>query len=199
MMPVIRNRNWLPSVFNDFFGDEWLTARPRQQASPAVNIIENDRDYRIEVAAPGMCREDFQVKIENDNELVISLEKRTERSGKCCKHGRTGTDDASATPATPEPSAASATSAASAASAAQEPQERREKPAMPEGSEKPEKQGAYLRREFSYSAFRQSFILPDEVDKAAIEASMSDGVLTLVLPKKAETQRRPECRRIEIR
>ena len=24
MMPVMRNQNWLPSLFNDFFGDEWM-------------------------------------------------------------------------------------------------------------------------------------------------------------------------------
>ena len=50
----------------------------KQFASPAVNIIENEKDYEIEVAAPGMSKEDFKVRLENDNELVISLEKKNE-------------------------------------------------------------------------------------------------------------------------
>lgn len=158
-MPVRRNQYWLPSVFNDFFGDEWPAAR-KQQAAPAVNIIENERDYRIEVAAPGMTREDFCVKIENDNELVIALEKRTEH-----EEGA--------------------------------PDSRGEKHGKEEGAQK--KQGTYLRREFSYTSFRQSFILPDEVDRTKIEASMGHGVLTVELPKKEEVYRAPETRQIEIR
>lgn len=41
----------------------------------------------------------------------------------------------------------------------------------------------YLRREFSYSKFEQTLILPDDVDKEKIAASVNDGVLTVRLPK----------------
>ena len=43
---------------------------------PAVNIRENDDRYEIEVAAPGMKKGDFQIKLDN-NQLTISSEKKT--------------------------------------------------------------------------------------------------------------------------
>ena len=79
MLPARRNQYWLPSIFNDIFDDDFMGYTPAKQfASPAVNIIENEKDYEIEVAAPGMSKEDFKVRLENDNELVISLEKKNE-------------------------------------------------------------------------------------------------------------------------
>ena len=41
------------------------------------------------------------------------------------------------------------------------------------------KNGHYLRREFSYSKFEQTLLLPDDVDKEKIAANVSDGVLTI--------------------
>ena len=77
MVPARRNnQNWLPSIFNDFFDNEWL--EKRNTTSPAVNIIENEDEFRIEVAAPGMTKEDFHVDVNPDNELVISMEKKNE-------------------------------------------------------------------------------------------------------------------------
>ena len=40
--------------------------------------MENDTDYKIEVAAPGMTKEDFNVHLTENNELVISMEKKNE-------------------------------------------------------------------------------------------------------------------------
>ena len=53
MVPVRRNQNWLPSIFNDFLGNDWLAERHNTTA-PAVNIIEDENEYKVEVAAPGM-------------------------------------------------------------------------------------------------------------------------------------------------
>ena len=52
MMPARRSQNWLPGIFNDFFGNEWV--EKTNTASPAINIIESDNDYKVEEAAPGM-------------------------------------------------------------------------------------------------------------------------------------------------
>ena len=46
MMPVMRNQNWLPSLFNDFFGDEWMGMQHKHASVPAINIIENEKDFR---------------------------------------------------------------------------------------------------------------------------------------------------------
>ena len=56
----------------------------------------------------------------------------------------------------------------------------------------------YLRREFSYTKFQQSFVLPDDVDKAKISASVNDGVLTIDLPKQAIEEKANASRAIEI-
>ena len=81
MLPTNYNRrhsqDWLPSIFNDFFDDDFMRLTPTKQfAAPAINILENEKDYQIELAAPGMTKEDFKVRLENENELVISLEKK---------------------------------------------------------------------------------------------------------------------------
>ena len=77
MVPARRNQNWLPSIFNDFLGNDWLVER-RNATAPAVNILENDDEYKVEVAAPGMTKEDFKVHLNEDNELIISMEKKNE-------------------------------------------------------------------------------------------------------------------------
>ena len=53
-----------------------------------------------------------------------------------------------------------------------------------EGDKEGKKESRYLRREFSYSKFQQTLILPDDVDKDKIDAKVNDGVLTIELPKR---------------
>ena len=67
-----------------------------------------------------------------------------------------------------------------------------------EQNAQPRKQGTYLRREFSYSQFQQSFILPDNVDKEKIRARMENGVLTIDIPKRKEEEMAPASRQIDI-
>lgn len=75
-MPVRRSQNWLPGIFNDFFGNEWV--EKANSAKPSMNIIESDSEYKVEIATPGMTKDDFSVKIDADNQLVVSMEKREE-------------------------------------------------------------------------------------------------------------------------
>jgi len=76
MMPVRRTQNWLPDIFNDFFDNDLMVKT--NATAPAINVIENENDYKIEVAAPGMTKEDFNVHVDEDNNLVISMEKKNE-------------------------------------------------------------------------------------------------------------------------
>lgn len=55
----------------------------------------------------------------------------------------------------------------------------------------------YTRREFSYSAFKRAFTLPETVNVDAVNATYEDGVLRFVLPKKQEALPKPK-RLIEI-
>lgn len=85
MTLVRRTNNFIPSFpsfFNNFWNDE-LDWNNRNYSNtdttiPSVNVKEDDNKYEIEVAAPGMNKEDFNVKLEN-NVLTISSEKKNEK------------------------------------------------------------------------------------------------------------------------
>lgn len=85
---VKTNRTVLPSVVNDFFNtgrlfptvfdfDRNLLDFNGGLAIPGANIIESSKDYKIELAAPGLERKDFKVEVQ-DGVLSISAEKEEE-------------------------------------------------------------------------------------------------------------------------
>ena len=86
MLPVRRTTDsWLPEIFNDFFDNSWM-ARPTYTA-PAINVIENEKEYDVELAAPGLDKEDFKIHVDEQNNLCIEMEKKAEnKEGK--HHGR---------------------------------------------------------------------------------------------------------------
>ena len=143
MMPTKRmynnDQNWLPTFFNDFFDNDWMMKT--NATAPAINVVESDKDYKVEVAAPGMKKEDFNIHLGENNELVITMEQKNENK---------------------------------------------------------EEHKKYLRREFAYSKFQQSFVLPDNVEKEKISASVNDGILTIELPKQAPEEKAKVNRVIEI-
>ncbi|RGN49249.1 MULTISPECIES: Hsp20/alpha crystallin family protein [unclassified Bacteroides] len=142
MMPVRRTQNWLPSIFNDFFDNDWMVKA--NATAPAINVIESATDYKVEVAAPGMKKEDFNIHVNEDNDLVISMEKKEEKKDE-------------------------------------------------------NKEARYLRREFSYSKYQQTLILPDDVDKDKIDAKVENGVLTIELPKRKPEETVKTTKTIEIK
>ena len=144
MTPARTNQNWLPGIFNEILGDNWLAER-RSTTAPAVNIIDGENEYKVEVAAPGMTKEDFKVHINEDNELVISLEKKTENKEEDAK-----------------------------------------------------RKGTYLRREFSYTQFQQSLLLPDNIERENISAKVENGVMTIDIPKKKIEETAAAPRQIEV-
>lgn len=78
-----RSERYFPSLLDNFLSRDlfdWGTSNfsSTDTTLPAVNVIENDDSYEIEVAAPGMSKNDFQVTLEN-NLLTISSEKREDK------------------------------------------------------------------------------------------------------------------------
>ncbi len=65
----------------DFIGSDSVNNHP------SVNIIDTDKAYRIELAAPGRSKEDFNINVEKDR-LVISIEKREENISEGSKYTR---------------------------------------------------------------------------------------------------------------
>ena len=86
MLPVRRTTDsWLPDIFNDFFDNSWMD-RPTYTA-PAINVIENEKEYDVELAAPGLDKEDFKIHVDAENNLHIEMEKKSENK-EDQKHGR---------------------------------------------------------------------------------------------------------------
>ena len=85
MLPILKH--YRPNLVDQFFGndvfDNFLSVNlPAFKGTmPAINIIENNENYRIEVASPGMKKEDFRIDLENDL-LTISSEQRNEKEEK---------------------------------------------------------------------------------------------------------------------
>jgi HSP20 family protein len=145
MLPAkrINGQNWLPEFFNDFF--EGNAVNRLNGSAPAMNVFEDEQAYNLELAAPGMCKDDFDVHISKDGNLVIEMEK------KC------------------------------------------------EGKEGCKKEGKYIRKEFSYSKFHQTLILPENADKENLEASVKNGVLNIRIPKIQTAKIETEKRKIEVK
>lgn len=141
MLPVLNRNSWMPEVFNDFFDKDFML-RPNATA-PAINVKETEKEYTVELAAPGLKKDDFNVNIDNGGNLHIHMESKSQKQ---------------------------------------------------DG----DKKSHYLRREFSYSKYEQTLLLPDDVDKDRIEARVSDGVLTVSLPK-LERVAEPAMRQIEVK
>ncbi|HUM66833.1 MAG TPA: Hsp20/alpha crystallin family protein [Chitinophagaceae bacterium] len=142
MSLVKRNGKFLgnfPDLFNEFFNREFLNWGESNFSNtgttlPAVNIKERAEDFEVEMAAPGMKKEDFKVEL-NGNLVTISSESQQE-------------------------------------------------------DEKVDEK--FTRREFSYQSFQRSFALPkDVVDAENISARYENGVLRLLIPKKAEARQKP--------
>ena len=68
------NNNVFPSLINEFFNDDFGTNfLNRSHSVPSVNSLENNDSFEIDLAVPGMKKEDFTIEL-NDKVLVISSE-----------------------------------------------------------------------------------------------------------------------------
>jgi len=135
MSIVKRNNLVFPSLMNEIFKPDWFGGMENYRTNfPAVNIRENEKDYELELAVPGMKKDDFNVEVDS-NIMTISAEVNTE------------------------------------------------------GSISEEN---YTRKEFSFTAFKRSFTLPETINEDKIEASYVNGILKFTLPKKEEALPKPK-------
>jgi len=77
MLPVFKTRS-LPGLFDEFFNGNLLPNYIEEGAwksTPAVNIYETNEKFEIEIAAPGLEKEDFKIDLKNDYLLVYSEKK----------------------------------------------------------------------------------------------------------------------------
>lgn len=154
MNTLMRTNSGLPSLIENFFGRDMndFFGQSAMQNVPAINVVEHADGFRIEVAAPGLKKEDFKLNL-NHNNLTISAYK----------------------------------------------DERQEQPSN-QNEQNQHQQGGqerYTRREFSYTSFQRTFMLPNSADADRIKANYEDGVLKIEIPKREEARVKPP-RQIEI-
>ena len=141
MLPILNANNWFPTVFDDFFNNEWM---PKMKATaPAVNVKEDAKAYTMELAVPGIKKEFCRVNINADGNLEVAIENKLEHKEE-------------------------------------------------------NKKEHFLRREFSYSNYQQTYVLPDDIEKDHIAAKVDNGVLTITLPKFTKEEVKQILRQINI-
>jgi HSP20 family protein len=87
MFPMFKS-SYCPGFTDDFFGKEVMSDFIRSQTGmrvPAINVKESKEDFKIEVAAPGLAKDDFKIDLHN-NLLSISSEKNEENEEKSDKY-----------------------------------------------------------------------------------------------------------------
>ena len=143
MLPSRRNNHdaWIPDLFNDFFDNTWMERS--NCTAPAINVLETEKAYELELAAPGMTKEDFNVSLDSEGDLVIKMEKKSDVEHK--------------------------------------------------------EKGHFLRREFSYSKYQQTMLLPDDARRDEISATVENGVLKVNIPKVEPAKPADQHKVIEIR
>ena len=141
MLPILNANNWFPTVFDDFFNNEWM---PKMKATaPAVNVKEDAKAYTMELAVPGIKKEFCRVNINADGNLEVAIENKLEHKEE-------------------------------------------------------NKKEHFLRREFSYSNYQQTYTMPEDVEKDHIAAKVENGVLSITMPKKQVEEKKQIQRKIEI-
>lgn len=70
---------WLPEVFNDFFE---TNMQRNNAAAPAINVLETEKSYIVELASPGMKKEDVSLNINADGDLTIKTESHRKQEEK---------------------------------------------------------------------------------------------------------------------
>ena len=141
MLPVMSSNSWFPTVFDDFFNSDWM---PKMKATaPAVNVKEDQKEYTMELAVPGIKKEVCRVNINADGNLDIAIENKMEHKDE-------------------------------------------------------DKKQHYLRREFSYTNYQQTYVLPEDIVKDNISAKVDNGVLTITMPKITKEEVKKIQRQIDI-
>ena len=86
VMPNLLTDRWLSDFFDNdrFFDADWLK---RIQVVPLVNVKELEKEYEIELAAPGLTKKDFHIQMDKDV-MTIFTEKKEEKEYKEDKYTR---------------------------------------------------------------------------------------------------------------
>ena len=76
MLPVMNS--WFPTVFDEFMNSDFTPRTKSTTTAPAVNVKEDEKEYTMEVAAPGIKKEYCRVSLNEEGNLCIAIENKME-------------------------------------------------------------------------------------------------------------------------
>ncbi|MCR4815626.1 MAG: Hsp20/alpha crystallin family protein [Bacteroidales bacterium] len=82
MLVATRNNDLMSTMFNELMNwNRWngMCSTEETTTAPKMNVSESDKDYRLELCIPGMKKEDLNLSIDADNNLVIEMQKKEEK------------------------------------------------------------------------------------------------------------------------
>jgi len=131
-MTLVRNYN-TPTIrlFNNLFDELFdfpTVVTDSKVKTPVHDVIENDKEYQIDILLAGVKKDDIEINVEKDV-LTIKAERKENIDIK------------------------------------------------------------YNRKETYFGKYERSFILPDDVDEENVNASMSDGILKIIVPKQTDNKK----------
>jgi len=126
----------MSNLFDGFFntGEGLFKELSQGKTVPAVNVVETDTNFELELAVPGKSKDDFKIELDN-SVLTISSENEEEKES--------------------------------------------------EGKN-------YTRKEYSYSAFKRSFTLPENAKESDVQATYDNGILKISIPKTETSEPNPK-------
>ena len=78
MLPVMFKNSWFPTVFDELMNSNFT---PRTSTTmPAINVKEDEKAYTMELAAPGIKKEFCRVSLNEEGNLCIAIESKTEHT-----------------------------------------------------------------------------------------------------------------------
>lgn len=92
MLVARRNQNLMPSLFNDLLDwNNWNSCMwdEPQHKTPKMNVSESEKAYELELCVPGLKKEDLNISIDPDNNLVVEMvqeEKSDDKQKKYLRH-----------------------------------------------------------------------------------------------------------------
>jgi len=134
--------SYLLDSFDEFFAESWFPTtcvNIKNKTIPATNIKETDDEWKVELDVPGVKKENFNIKVE-DNQLQIKYEEKDFDEDEL---------------------------------------------------------NSYIKREFAYTGFTKTFILPEYANVNNITGKYKDGILSLIIPKNKK-KLEEKVKRIEI-
>ncbi len=92
MLLAKRSQDFIPTLFNDLFdmdlNGNWNKGfAPAFSTTPQINIIEKENEFDMEFSVPGLTKDDLNITVDADSNLVVEMSKKDEKKEEDKKNG----------------------------------------------------------------------------------------------------------------